>query len=333
MKILFLSPSKTDSCSFYRAGGVAPGLERMMNGTTISVLQWDQIIISWQTILNYDLIMLQRPFLPEHLQVCEYVKNAGVPLWLDYDDNLLAVPPENPRHELYNAQVREYIKKMLTLADVVSVPTEELKREFSAHNQNVTVIPNAFNDYIFKNSRNRLLSPQRSPTILWRGSDTHIFDLMTVIDEVSALAAEYKQWQFMFMGFFPWFIKQNENNNIFRLPGIDVLFYFKNGYAMRPYAMYTPLSDNPFNRAKSNIAWIEGSYFGAVSIVPDWEEWQKPGALTFKTPAEFREVMTVVLSGKLDTAAHVGKSWEYIQDCLMLSKVNVKRLELINRLV
>lgn len=127
MKILFLSPATTDTCSFYRCGGIAPSLA-LMGDHQIDVREWGKVIMHWEMLTRYDLIMMQRPFQPEALSLAEYVKLLGIPLWIDYDDNLLVVPPENPQADLYGPETREVIKKLISIATVVTVTTEQIGR-------------------------------------------------------------------------------------------------------------------------------------------------------------------------------------------------------------
>lgn len=160
--ILFLTHLKTDACSFYRSGGIVHDLQRKTNDD-ITVAQWSEIRVDWSTIINFDIIMFQRPYSKEALDLCNYIKEMNVKLWVDYDDNLLCVPPENKAHWIYDSpKVKDNIKKILSLADVVSVTTEDLKKSFSEFNKNIWVIPNAFNDSLFK----RGLLPKRSNSVV-----------------------------------------------------------------------------------------------------------------------------------------------------------------------
>lgn len=330
IRLLFISPEKTDTCSFYRNGGIAPDLERKFNDCRITVAQWNQITLHWQVLLGYDLVMLQRPYAKEHLSLCEYLKNFRIPLWVDYDDNLLAVPSENKNFELYNPATREDIKKILQMADVVSVTTEALKQAFLPYNSNIKVIPNAFNDFAL---RNRIIRRGRSPLILWRGSDSHIKDILSMQGAIDKATLAFPQWQFIFMGYFPWYLRDDNRANIYAMGANDVMLYFKNTMLMYPAVLHAPLYESPFNRAKSNIAYIEASYFGAATICPDWDEWRKPGALNYTTQDSYFELLKGVVTGEINVEAQAEEAWSYIRSELMLSKVNVQRLDLINTLI
>ena len=100
---------------------------------------------------------------------------------------------------------------------------------------------------------------------------------------------------------------------------------------MAPSCLHVPLHDNPFNRAKSNIAWIEGSYAGAVCVVPAW--WNVPGALSYTDGPSYYEAIKSVIKGEVDKKKLNAEAWEFIMDTLPLSKVNVERLQIINSLI
>jgi hypothetical protein len=42
-----------------------------------------------------------------------------------------------------------------------------------------------------------------------------------------------------------------------------------------------PLHVSDFNRAKSNIGWIEAVHAGAITVAPDFQEWRRPGVINY----------------------------------------------------
>ena len=324
-EILFLTVKSSDTCAFYRSAGVLKDLRRKTDDN-ITLVQFDQVAMNWSFITQFDLIMYQRPFTKESLTLCGYVKQCGIKIWLDYDDNLFALNPENPTYYIYNnPEIQANIKGMLQLADAVSVPTEYLRQAYSEFNKNVFIVPNAFHDSLFE----RPELPKRTNNIVWRGPEAHIFDLMTFSKEINQATQEFPEWRFMFMGFSPWFLSKTDNKG--HIPSLDIVVYYKTLFDMAPACMHVPLHDNTFNRCKSNISYIEASYAGAVCICPAW--WSAPGSLPYTDNASYYEAIRSVLSGEVDKAKLNREAWEYIMDVLPLSKVNVQRLEILNSLL
>lgn len=327
IRILCLVYNLTDSCSFYRAGGIFPDLAKKLKAD-IQVVAWSQIELHWQKIIEYDLIFMQRPFTSEALSMTVFMKNFNIPVWVDYDDNLFEVPAENKFSNLYNDEARSNIKQILKLADAVSVTTEALKDVYSEYSGNVFIIPNAFNDYIFTK---RIILPERKPLAVWRGSDSHIFDIMTVGDALNKCTREFRDWEFRFVGFYPWYLE--ERKNLFSVPEMDVMFYFDRMYRYASSVLFAPLNDSKFNRCKSNIAYIEAAYFGAACLVPNFPEWNKPGALNYSDNDSFYEQIKRVFNKEIDVTGVNKLAWDYVTDELMLSKINLKRVELVESLL
>jgi len=280
--------------------------------------------LSWADLMLYDIIFMQRPYTAMERNLAAYIKELHIPLWIDYDDNLLALPSDNPNFSKYNdTQTKQNIAALLTMADVVSVSTGALKEAFSGYNKNIQLISNAINLDIFSR-----INKKQTDTFLWRGSETHQLDLLTYMIELSESIESFKNWNWHFYGYYPWMLLQGKKA-YFSAP-TDVIPYHKNIQDMAPKCMIVPLADHKFNRCKSNIAALEGILAGAVCIVPDWPEWQIPGTLKYKNQAEFKECLDSVYYGNINITKLNNQAWEYISDMYSLQKINEKRIEIIN---
>lgn len=324
--ILFLTYNSADACSFYRAGGVVKDLRRVCDHV-ITVAQWNRIDLNWQTLLDFDIIMMQRPFSRAAKELCIGIKSMNIPLWIDYDDNLFCVPPENRSNKIYDKpEIKSQIEEIIKMADVITVTNQDLKESLIQFNKNIEIIPNAFNDSIFR----RGILRKREKLVIWRGTDTHIWDIMRYGRSISKATAEFPDYRFVYLGFNPWFLNQAANQS-FIADEMDIIYYFNHVFSMAPMVMQVPIVDELFNRCKSNIAYIEGTYFGALCVVPKW--WDVPGALSYDSEGSYYEALKQALSGEVDIEAQNAMAWQYIMDELTLSKVNVKRLNVINSLL
>lgn len=324
-KILFMLYDKNDPTAYYRASGISHDLSTR-TGHTIDIMQWDQVVVTWALIAQYDLIMLQRPFTDVAANLILYAKDMNKPVWIDYDDNLFVLNPENKAHQVYSSPgVQEAVKSCLKNADAITVPTEYLKQCYLTYNKNIHVVPNAFNDGIFKKRELR----NREKRVLWRGPDAHIYDLMTYGKEINRATKDFPDHQFLFMGYYPWFLADTENKGF--VPGLDILMYFKRIFDLAPEVFHVPLHDNVFNRCRSNIGFLEGSWAGAACVVPGW--WNVPGALSYNNPQEYYDAIRSLITGEVNAEAQNKIAWDYITDYLMLSRINKQRAELINFLL
>lgn len=324
-------PCFEDATSLYRGMGPLAGLK---NHVQLEKLYLDKGI-NWEKIRHLDGMFFQRAFNTTHLEVLKMAKNSHLPIWLDYDDDLFHVPTDNPTWKIYGKDaVKITIKECLKLADFVSVSTRALQDSFEEQLKDelkkpvFVVIPNAHDNLKLK----RDLSPQRDKFVMWRGSETHIRDLLTYAPEIVRLSNEFPEWTWLFLGQYPWMMVEHvPPGRMMYNDAVDPVLYFKLIKELRPSLMFAPLHDSKFNRAKSNIVWLEATYAGAATVAPEWEEWRKPGVLHYSNRQEFHSAMhSAMKSTELSKLTEA--SWQYIEENLTLSKVNELRVDLLSRL-
>lgn len=324
-RVLFLNPDRSHTCSFYRSAGVATNLSKQLGSNfTIDVVAWPDMNTDWEELIKYDIVMMQRPYNAPLLDFARRVKMLRIKLWLDFDDNLLTVTGENRAWPVFNdPDIQRCVKTLITLADVVSVTNEDLREAYLPYNKNIIVIPNAFNDGIFDINREIV---ERDKIVMWRGSDTHVFDIMNYTNEINKCTEEYPEYDFTYMGFNPWFLPTNKNIKFAKAR--DIIDYFAVLYNIHPAIMQIPLVDTNFNRCKSNIAFIEGSFAGAVCVIPHY--WGNiPGTLQYKDKDTYYEALRSILAGEVDIKEMNKKAWAYVKKNLLLSKINTLRVKVI----
>jgi len=328
-KILSVSTVAWDATAWYRSSGIIPDLSKRM-GIDFHAFQGRQF--TWAQLMSYEIIFFQRPMTEDHLKLAEYVKDLGIKVWVDYDDNLFALPYEARAFLEYNNKVKQTMAKLLMIADHVTVSTGELKRFFSEElkiTSPITVVPNAL-DLDVLPCRPVDSFNADSKVMVWRGSETHWFDVECFSTSLyEAMKDSTDVWHFM--GWVPASLMYTDVQDKIRPhKGEDILIYNGNLKKIKPRVMHVPLVDNQLNRAKSNIAWIEATCAGAVTIAPNWPEWQKPGVICYDTPEDYTKLLK---GGGLDYAKCWRDSMDYINKNLLLSKVNEKRVEIINGLL
>lgn len=330
MKTLLLNiPNSLDGTSLYRAYGPLGHLGSEIEDVKIMTSE----TFNWPVFSMVDGIFMQRPYSTNHFQIADMARCNSVPIWTDYDDDLFRVPRSNPTHKTYGSQgVQKEIAKIIAMSEVVTVSTQQIKDNISKLNDNIIVIPNALNEKVFKHRPEKPVL--RNPMMFWRGSPTHDKDMMYFTGEMAELARKYPKFSWCFMGHpFWWTVEQMPSENLIMAEGVDPIEYFEVILKISPAAVIVPLYDNDFNRTKSNIAWIEATYAGAVCIAPNWPEWQKPGVLVYDSPSEFKRLCELVITGEIDIESKVKESWAYIQGYLTLKTVNPKRVDLIRKLL
>lgn len=325
-KLVYFSADPNDSSSFYR--GILP-----LSKVPGVQIERPTTNVTWSTIAGNDVGFMLRPTSADMVKLAGVIKSQ-MPLWVDYDDHLFAVPPENPAHAYFiESDTQENIEKICGLADIITVSTPALLDVFSplaSDVENVVVVPNAHNDFLFGTDRNQL---PRTNSVFWRGTATHVGDLFDHRDEIAKAAVENPDWDWHFMGAVPWPLIGHVR--VAHHKPLDIFKYHEVLHNVLTNAIHMiPLSNNRFNHCKSNIAWIEAIAAGALAIVPDWPEWADRGALTYGPNQSLAEALSKALAmpAKLREEL-VDASWDYIQKNLLLSDVNNLRAGILEGLV
>jgi len=326
MNLLQVTPAGHDATSFYRAVGVFGHLQKIMPDLWISTFNQRDFQGSWPELIFYDVIFMQRPVTPDAKKVILQAKEMGKKVWIDYDDDYQDIPPENPVFRMYKGEkVKKNIIEICKLADVITVTTKKLVKNFGKYNANVRHIPNAFNDYIFKPEPKKY-----TDVVFWRGSDSHQDDMLPFVPEQKRLIRKYEKIKWAFMGHYP---RRLHHDKIHHIESVETIKYFKYVQQLAPKCVHVPLLDKNFNHCKSNIAAIEGALAGSVIVAPAWDEWNIPGVMLYNSPEEYGQNIEAIIRGEVDIKKLNTLTWNYISDNLLLSKVNKQRVDIINELL
>lgn len=331
--ILFLSPNPTDATSYYRAMGPLSHLVRNFNVDGHDLGLYHTTKTSWATVAPADVVFMQRPFTADHLKMARIAKANFKPIWLDFDDNLFDVPRDNPAFKIYSKpSVQQQVAEITAMADLVTVSTEALQDSLSALNPNIRVIQNAIDENFARVRPDK--RGKRNGVVVWRGSPTHTKDLYSVTEQLFSMLKDqtFKDWRFHFQGFEPWWIAEVMGNRISSAEAVDLSEYMSFLHKLEPALMIVPLVDNPFNRSKSNIAYLEGCFAGAAIIAPNFPEFCRPGVINYRTAAEFEQVLRAAMTGKLDLEKIAEDGWNHILEHETLAVRNRLRQQALSDL-
>lgn len=325
IKILEILPNATDGTSFYRGRGPNSLLEKTYRGEFQFIPVDPNRAIEWDNLLKVDMVFMQRPIYDVHVKTAERCRRMGIPLWIDYDDLLTEVPPDNTFHGQYEA-FKHNVKLLLDYADMTSVSTPFLGERLADIGGNKFVtIPNALHPMFGLPNIESM-----NEGVFWRGSPLHLRDLMEVSDTLG-LIQEETGFHLTMMGYAPWFFK-NSGIKYDHAPYGDLLDYYGLLAKRQWNICIVPLHDSNFNRSKSNIAFLEACYAGAMTIAPDFEEWRKPGIINYKDAQDLGEIIKMYHK----SPELVNKVWregsEYVINNLLLKDVNIIRKGIIKLL-
>lgn len=271
-------------------------------------------------LLNkYDVIFICRASSEAHLNLIKLAKDMHKKVIIDYDDNVLRIDQTNPMYDNYNGD-KSNIIKCVSLADQVWCATEAIKESFRLYNKNISVIPNAHNDFIYKIEDKKPF--KNSKTIMWRGGGSHMADIYNpgTAEWILKMINGNKLWKWYWLGQrFEWIEYRVKHNNFFYNPGASTIQFYKLMHELNPTIFFYPLNTTLFNAGKSNCSWLESSYAGAAYFGNiQLPEFDKPGIMALNYLQEaIQDIDRLRFANVL--------SWEFIKNELLLSKINKQR--------
>jgi len=331
MKISIHEPIPASAVSYYRSIGTFSYLSKINKNIQIEVPNQ----ISWHSLIGTDIFYMERPQQDSDLQALKLAKDFNIPIWVDYDDLLHEIPSYNPSYDFYKkSHVLNNIEECMKLADVITVSTQKLKDYYSKFNKNIHVIENAFNDYQYK-LEYKTQNNYKDVLISWRGSATHRNDLLSIADGLFKIDEKFiKEISSCFTGNDIWYITDKLKNKYYSLKEVDIIDFNKFIKNINSSIQLVPLVNNDFNIGKSNIGYIEATYMGAVTIAPDLPEFLVPGCINYNEKNNnFSYFLEKAIKSKKYRQDNYDKAHDYVSSNLFLSKINKKRLNIIEKLV
>ncbi len=304
-----------DATDYYRCSGV---LEYINDPQIDFKPLRSNISIGWETLVGLDVLVFQRPFTETHSNIIRLAKDMNIKVIIDYDDDLFSIPAYNASYTSYTSN-KQFIEDCISLSDEVWVSTKAIKNAFKKLNDNITVIPNAHNDFMFPVSQKRDFN-YKTELAVYRGGASHQEDVYYHQAQLLRAIKQNPDWEFRFIGHsYPAIAIRTAENHTYTTP-LTIIQFFKYLHDINPNILFFPLIENAFNNAKSNISWLEGTYAGAcVFTNTKLNEFNKD--LMLDMNVFMKENDKDVLDFYNRT------SWDYIQENLLLSQINKLRIE------
>lgn len=282
-------------------------------------------------MMQADICILQRPFSNHCVERAKVAKLAECKLWIDWDDDLTSISRSNKVWQYYQFPgLQDNLDALQDMADVITVTTSRLERVYGKHPEKIRNLPNAIED--------RLI-PDKAPVgerkvIMWRGSDSHMQDLAQFRDAMIGFSRKHcPEWKFSFLGLDPEIPLYGLHPNSWR--HIPQAQYYEMMEIMQKFASpvhIVPLFDSFFNRAKSNLAYLEASTSGSMVLAPNWEEWRRPGVMLYEDPEDFMHKLDNAVSDVAQCQKMAEEGLSYVREHHALSVVNKIRWKILSQL-
>lgn len=238
--------SEFQGCAWYRCH--VPGYELKRQGNYV-VLENQ---IDRATLELFDVIVFQRHIHPIILDAINYANSIGKLTVYELDDDIWHLDRNNPAYDYWNDQVKlKQAEACIRACQIVTTPTPYLARQLAKFNPNVVILPNMLPGYCWN------VVPRKQKTdkvkVGWAGSTSHWSDLEIVTGLVGQLLSEFPQVEIHLAGMAEYPFKENERiikHESVRIEELaDLIKILDIGLA--------PVIDSPFNRAKSDLKFLE----------------------------------------------------------------------------
>lgn len=233
----------------------------------------------YQRLEQYDLIIAKHltnaQMASNLLATADYYKKKII---VDVDDNYFDIRKDNPAAKDYaiGQQGRYNLGAFLELCSGVTVSTYPLKEAYLKLNKNVDVLPNC-ND--IKDWPKRTEKKDGLIRIGYAGGSAHNDDLDLIAEPMGRILEKYPNVVFEIMGAILPEKAMELGSKMIKFGSADILKRFRfiagtmawQGYpeVLGSYGWdigLAPLVDEPFNRGKSHIKWLEYSMIGATTV-------------------------------------------------------------------
>jgi hypothetical protein len=286
-------------------------------------------------------VKVQRQASSNQLEFIKHLKRIqqefGFKIMYEVDDVVFreVIPDYNKFKFAFDTEeIRQNCVEIINLVDEVTVTCDFMRKLYieKTGQEKITVIPN----FIPNGWMGQLFNPReiernfdqnkRKPRILYTGSGAHYDvdnktggkdDLSEVRDFIRKTVDKY-QW--IFVGAFPPQLAdlvQQQKIEFYNWQTLLKYPYFIN--SLRAQLMVAPLQVNDFNRAKSDIKYIEGCILGIPCLCQNMETYNNaPNQLKFSTVEEFEEKIARILNPK--------KKNKYMQNVHKLRQIGEQRI-------
>jgi glycosyltransferase involved in cell wall biosynthesis len=257
-------PAGIDACALWRL--FIPHL----NIAKSKFIYKPNFAVPMESFAEADVAVVQRQVTINNYAAILLMKDFGIKVVYDIDDNLWEVPIHNPGHDVF-MQHRVGFGECAKICDVVTVSTSSLKeailRNVPSLKVDVVVMPNAVDFKLFQNCR-----VERNPdevVIGWAGSNTHMYDVPPAWAALSEIVLQYPNVFLEILGGADPPPKLKGHPRVRYRSWVPVGEYAPRFASWGWDIVLAPLGDNPFNRSKSNIKVLEAAAIGAAALASD----------------------------------------------------------------
>jgi O-antigen biosynthesis protein len=299
---------------------------------------------------NIKSVRVQRQATEHQLKFVQFLRKIsekhGFRLIYEIDDIVFHedIPDYNKfKAAFVDPKIRYCAQEIMNTCDEITVTNQFMKDYYieKTGNQNITVIPNYPPKFWLGNfyDEDRIAKiytkRKKKPRILYAGCGAH-FDVDNNVNQrddfhhvVDTIIKTRKKFQWVFLGAYPLKLTQYiKNGDIEFHPWSRLYEYGQKIHSLRINAMVAPLENNTFNKAKSDLKYVEACAFGVPAVCQDLCTYEQ-APYKFNTGDEMIDQLDDILSDKMEYMKICRKSRMYAETRWLENDNNIdKYLEL-----
>ncbi len=261
MRIFYYVRDFSPSC-WYRC--YLPALA--LKGLGHEVYVEDEFSLDW--LDEIDILVIQRYWSSRTLLFIEEAIEKEIPVVNDIDENFWNLPVDHIEYEFWKEEDQvKFYNAILKRCWMLTVPNEALKKEVESFHKNVKILPSALPGELWESAykkRKRYLKKREDNKVVigWAGSPLSCQNLELIKEPLEHILNKYENVEVHILGA-PEFATQHPQVKIFsewvRMEFYpERLIHFDIGLF--------PLLPDRYNRAKSDVKYLEYSYLAIPSV-------------------------------------------------------------------
>jgi glycosyltransferase involved in cell wall biosynthesis len=220
-----------------------------------------------------DIAIAQKFHTRDGIVICDILRDfyKTKKFYTEMDDDVFLVNPDSPAYDQYmpGSEAVDIVREQISKSNGVITSTEYLAKIYRKVNKNVHIIPNAI-DFELWDSLKSKVNRSKKIRIGWAGGGSHNRDLMQLDKVIDVLNKKYSNIEWVFLGGVPdQFEGKKKVKSLREWHPINI--YPQKLKDLNLDIAVAPLRDNEFNRAKSNLRWLEYSALGIPTVASNVE--------------------------------------------------------------
>ena len=277
-------PASVDACAMYRMFIPYCNVPNSLYLFTMGPL-------GTELFANQKVAVVQRQVSEHNRMAMLRIKEKGLKLVYDLDDNIWALPSYNPGKNLFNTY-QDGFRRCAELADILTVSTMGLataaRTGFKLFDKEIIVVPNSLDFNLFK--KKDIKAYDEKIIIGWGGSNTHSQDVSEAFESVVHMLDKYPNVHMEIVGAAATDTIVEEKmgpdgrkvrrrvttaSNISKHPQTDFRPWVPVGEYPNRLTSWgwdialAPLQENRFNKSKSNIKMLEAAALQIPCLASD----------------------------------------------------------------